>query len=62
VKSRLIRHAEITLAGLTELDWLFLDKNEISDVEPLASLAKLTLLDLYGNPINNCQVLPEKPS
>jgi Leucine-rich repeat (LRR) protein len=36
-----------------------LGKNEISDVEPLASLAKLTLLDLHGNPINNCQALPK---
>lgn len=38
--------SDMYLVGLTELTWLYLRDNQISDVEPLAALCKLTELNL----------------
>ena len=41
------------LAGLTNLQWLYLTHNVVSDVTPLAGLTKLQLLVLSGNPVSD---------
>ncbi|WP_333168744.1 leucine-rich repeat domain-containing protein [Microcoleus sp. AT3-A2] len=45
---------------MTNLNSLYLDKNQISDIKPLASLTNLKKLHLNGNPIAP-EICPLKP-
>ena len=45
------------LSGLTEMGWLFLAQNQISDVSPLVDMEALISLRLLGNPVSNASVL-----
>ena len=45
------------LAGLTNLQGLFLTSNNISDISPLAGLTNLETLDLTGNNISDLSPL-----